>query len=73
MTALQDRAFEIAKLSLTRDSRFYDDDLADLRRYYQKRTDDQCRESIVRMNSLANVTDEDIDRHCQLSGLFGQA
>lgn len=70
MNTLQTKAFGLAKRSLNPTSKFYKDDLADLKSHYSKMSDSKCREAIARNNATAELTPEYIAAHCQLDGLL---
>lgn len=68
MTTLQAKAFHAAKKSLNPKSRWYKQDLMDLRLTYSLKSDAECQESLGRLN--AEVSESEIRRNCQLDGLL---
>lgn len=64
MKPLQQQAFQLAVKTLDATSKFYRDDLAELRAHYGKMPDHKANEAIARFNT--KVSQDEINRNCQL-------
>ena len=69
MTTNQTKLFALLKRSLNPTSKFYADDVADLRAAVAKMPAKKVFESLARWNAVASVTDAELSRHCQFDGL----
>ena len=69
MGTIQRKAFDIAVKSLNKQSKFYNEDKAELERHYSRMTDSKAKEVYARQLAIASVTKEEINRNCQLGGL----
>lgn len=70
MTTTQHRAFTIVARGISKKSKFYAQDMKDLREYYETRPDADCLETIQRWNSIDSITEEESNLHCQFGGLL---
>jgi hypothetical protein len=69
MTPNQSKLFALLKRSLSPTSKFYADDVADLRATVAKMPAKKVLESLARWNAVVSVTEAELSRHCQFSGL----
>jgi hypothetical protein len=69
MTRLQQKAFKLASKHLTPGSRFYQEDLDDLKRFWSQKSDQSCLETIERM-TCEPMSEKEMRQHCQFGGLF---
>lgn len=71
MTKLQKTAFDLIASTENPKSKFYAEDIANLKRYYSKRSDADCLRVINNHRALAEMDMEAMTaKHCQLDGIF---
>ena len=56
----------VASANLNKSSKWYEDDLAAIRKAARRKSDKELRESIAWWKSVAAVTENEIRRNCQV-------
>ena len=67
---LRHDCYDILVASLNRNSKFYQSDCDDLWAHLLTRNEAQLRETLSRQRAIANVTQAEMNRHCQFEGLI---
>lgn len=67
---LRHDCYDILVASLNRNSKFYHSDCDDLWAHLLTRSEAQLRETLSRQTAINNVSEAEMNRHCQFEGLI---
>ena len=63
--AMREKLVKILSLNLKKSSKFYEEDLSSIRQSVNKKSDVEVKESLLRANAIASVTQREINHHCR--------
>ena len=63
--AMREKLIKILSLNLKKSSKFYEEDLSSIRQSVNKKSDVEVKESLLRANAIASVTQREINHHCR--------
>lgn len=70
LRVLQNDCYDILSATYNRNSKFYQSDCDDLWAHLLTRNEAQLRETLSRQRAIANVTQAELNQHCQFEGLI---
>jgi len=70
MTKLQIEYVNLLKKNLNKNSKFYKEDLESLKTIAKSKIHSELKEIIQRQIAINNVSDKEISKNCQFSGLL---
>ncbi len=63
---LRNECYDLLAATFNRNSKFYNQDCADLWAHLLKKTETELRETASRQRAIANVSQAEINRNCQV-------